>query len=58
MAIVHPTRSAFMHGRHILEEVVVLDATVHELHLMKLGGVIFKVNFEKGYGKLKWPFLQ
>ena len=31
---------------------------LHEIHLKKLDGVIFKVEFEKEYDKVKWPFLQ
>ena len=47
-----------MPGRHILEGVVVLHETLHEIHSKKLDGVIFKVDFEKAYDKVKWPFLQ
>ena len=56
--VVQPTQSAFMPGRHILEGVVVLHETIHEIHTKKLDGVIFKVDFEKAYDKVKWPFLQ
>jgi mannosylglycoprotein endo-beta-mannosidase len=47
-----------MPGRHILEGVVVLHETIHELHRKKMDGVIFKIDFEKAYDKVKWPFLQ
>ena len=47
-----------MPGRHILEGVVVLHETVHEIHTKKLDGIIFKVDFEKAYDKVKWSFLQ
>ena len=57
-SVVKPTQSAFMPGRHILEGVVVLHETIHEIHTKKLDGVIFKVDFEKAYDKVKWPFLQ
>ena len=56
--VVQPTQTAFMPGRHILEGVVVLHETLHEIHSKKLDGVIFKVDFEKAYDKVKWPFLQ
>jgi hypothetical protein len=56
--IINPTQSAFMSGRHILEGVVVLHETIHELHRKKMDGVIFKIDFEKAYDKVKWPFLQ
>ena len=47
-----------MPGRHILEGVVVLHETIHELHRKKMDGVIFKIDFEKAYDKVKWSFLQ
>jgi hypothetical protein len=47
-----------MQGRNILDGVVVLHETVHELHRKKLNGVILKIDFEKAYDKVKWSFLQ
>ena len=35
-----------------------MHETLHEIHSKKLDGVIFKVDFEKAYDKVKWPFLQ
>lgn len=55
--VISPTQTAFMRGRNILEGVVVLHETIHELHRKNLNGVILKVNFEKTYDKVKWPFL-
>jgi hypothetical protein len=45
--VIKPTQSAFIPGRNILEGVVVLHETIHELHKKKLDGVIFKIDFEK-----------
>jgi hypothetical protein len=56
--VISPTQTAFMPGRHILEGVVVLHETIHELHRKKLDGVLFKIDFKKTYDKVKWPFLQ
>ena len=47
-----------MPGRNIMEGVVILHETIHELHTKKQDGVIFKINFEKAYDKVKWSFLQ
>jgi hypothetical protein len=47
-----------MPGRHILEGVLVLHETIHEIHKKKLDGVILKLDFEKAYDKVKWSFLQ
>jgi hypothetical protein len=40
-----------------LEGVVVLHETTHELHSKNLDGFLFKIDFEKAYDKVKWPFL-
>jgi hypothetical protein len=56
--VVKHTHMTFMLGRHILEGVVVLHEMIHELHRKKMDGVLFKIDFEKAYDKVKWPFLQ
>ena len=55
--VVRPTQNAFMQGRYILDGVVTLHETVHKLHRKNMNGVIFKIDFEKAYDKVKWPFL-
>jgi hypothetical protein len=47
-----------MPDRRILEGVVVLHETLHEIHSKKLDGVVFKVDFEKAYDNVKCSFLQ
>jgi hypothetical protein len=49
---------AFIPGRNIMEGVVVLHEMIHELHRKKQNGVIFKIDFEKAYDKVKWPFMR
>ena len=56
--VILPTQSAFMSGRHILEGVLVLHETIHELHRKKMDGILLKIDFEKAYDKVQWPFLQ
>jgi hypothetical protein len=56
--VVRPTQTAFMPGRHILEGVVVLHETIHELQRKKMNGVLLKLDFEKAYDKVNWDFLQ
>jgi hypothetical protein len=48
-AVVWPSQTAFMQCRNILDGVVTLHETVHELHSKKLNGVILKLDFEKAY---------
>src|SRR3954468_17744746 len=56
--VVRPSQTAFMQGRNILDGVVILHETIHELHSKKLNGVLFKIAFEKAYDKVNWSFLQ
>jgi hypothetical protein len=55
--VVRPTESAFISGRNNLEGVVVLHETIYKLHRRKMDGVLFKIDFEKAYDKVKWSFL-
>jgi hypothetical protein len=56
--ITKPSQSAFLPGRYILEGVVVLHETIHELKRKKQNGLILKLDFEKAYDKVDWDFLQ
>jgi hypothetical protein len=46
--MVRPTQAKFMSGRHILEGVVVLHETIHELHRKNNGWIPFKTRLGKG----------
>jgi hypothetical protein len=54
--VIRPTQTTFMPGRHILEGVVILHETIHELHRKKMDGILLKIDFEKVYDKVKWSF--
>jgi hypothetical protein len=45
--ITKPSQLAFLPVRYILEGVVVLHETIHELKRKKLNGLILKLDFEK-----------
>jgi hypothetical protein len=51
--VVHPSQTAFMQERNILNGVVTLHEMVHELHSKNLNRVILKLDFEKAYDKVK-----
>jgi hypothetical protein len=46
-----------MGGRNILDGDVILHETIHELHRKNQNGVIFKIDFEKTYDKVRCHFL-
>jgi hypothetical protein len=56
--VIRSSQTAFLPGKYIMEGVVVLHETIHELHKRKKDGVILKLDFEKAYDKVNWPFLQ
>ena len=56
--IIRPTQTTFLPGRNIMEGVVIFHETIHELHSKKQDEVIFKIDFEKAYDKVKWSFVQ
>jgi mannosylglycoprotein endo-beta-mannosidase len=56
--VVRPTQTTFMPGRHTLEGVLILHEMIHELHRKKMDGVLFKIDFDTAYDKVKWPFFQ
>ena len=56
--VISPTQTAFLPGRNIMEGVVILHETLHELHRKKQNGVVFKIDFEKAYDKVRWSFVR
>jgi hypothetical protein len=53
-----PSQSSFLPRRYILDGVVVLHETIHELKRKKQKGLILKLDFEKAYDKVNCDFLQ
>jgi hypothetical protein len=47
-----------MPGQHILEGLVVLHETNHELHRKEDEWCVAKNDFENAYDKVNWSFLQ
>jgi hypothetical protein len=56
--VIRPSQTTFMSGRNIMEGVVILHGTIHEMHRKKLDVVILKLDFEQAYDKVNWSFLQ
>jgi hypothetical protein len=50
--MIRPSQSALLPGRNILEGVVVLHETLHELLRKKQKGLILKLDFKKTYDKV------
>jgi hypothetical protein len=56
--VISPTQTAFLPRRNIMEEVIILHETIHEMHRKKQSGVILKLDFKKDYNKINWTFAQ
>jgi hypothetical protein len=56
--VISSTQTAFLLARNIMEGVIVLHETIHEMHRKKQDGVILKIDFKKAYDKVKWSFVQ
>jgi hypothetical protein len=56
--LIGPSQTAFIPRRYIMEGVVILHETIHELHRKRKDGVILKLDFEKAYDNIKCPFIQ
>jgi hypothetical protein len=55
--VVSEFQTTFIKVRFILDGVVLLHETLHEIHRSKKAAVLFKVDFEKAYDKLDKDFL-
>jgi hypothetical protein len=55
--LISDTQSAFIKGRNILEGVVLLHEVLDEFRRSGQQGVLFKINFEKAYDKVRWNFV-
>ena len=56
--VIRPSQTTFLPGRNIMEGAVILHETLHELHKKKQNGMVFKIDFEKAYDKVRWDFMQ
>jgi hypothetical protein len=53
--LISESQSAFINGKNILEGVV---EVIHELRRTGRQSVLFKIDFEKAYDKVRWNFVQ
>jgi hypothetical protein len=47
MKVIRMIQTTFLSERNIMEGVIVLHETIHEMHMKKQDGLIFKIDFEK-----------
>ena len=52
------SQGAFVFGRQILDVVLIANEAVEDYRSSRRKGFIFKIDFEKAYDHVEWPFLQ
>ena len=60
-AIISLTQSAFIPGRLIRNNILVTYETLHSMHVRKKskkGSIALKLDINKAYDRVEWPFLQ
>src|SRR3954463_3352681 len=56
--LTHPYQFAFLKGRYIYDEILVLHEIIHEVKVRRHRGVFLKPDFQKAYDRLDWAFLR
>ena len=56
--VIIPYQSAFIKGSYILDGVLCLHEIVHDLRARNSKEIILKLDFEKAYDSVSWPFLR
>ena len=56
--VIRSSQTAFLPGRNKMQGAVILHEMLHELHKKKRNGIVFKIEFEKAYDKIRWDFMQ
>lgn len=56
--IIKPSQTAFLPGMFIMEGIVILHESLHEIKRKHQNGIRLKLDIEKAYDKVDWGFLQ
>jgi hypothetical protein len=47
--VIHPYQTGFIHGRYIMEGIMVIHEVLHKIKVRKLHAIFWKLDFEKAY---------
>ena len=56
-SIISQSQATSVHGRQILDGVLIANECIHSRHKEKMTGVLCKLDMEKAYDKVEWGFL-
>jgi len=57
-SVISETQSAFIHGRQILDGIVIANEIVEDAKRLKKDLLLFKVDFEKAFDSIDWSYLE
>jgi len=57
-SVISETQSAFIHGRQILDGILIANEIVKDANRLKKDLLLFKVDFEKAFDSIDWSYLQ
>jgi len=56
-SIVSPTQTGFVKGHHIVDGIIKTQEIIHSLVLIKLLGMLIKLDLSEGYDHISWTYL-
>ncbi|CAN0870549.1 Putative ribonuclease H protein At1g65750 [Linum grandiflorum] len=58
--LVHPSQTSFVPGRHITDNIIIMQEVVHSMHGRKgkIGQMVLKIDLAKAYDKISWKFVE
>jgi len=58
--LVSPTQSSFVPGRQISDNRIIVQEVLHSMRRKqgKMGYMAIKIDLEKAYDRLRWPFIR
>ena len=57
-SVISETQSAFIHGRQILDGILIANEIVEDAKRLKKDLLLFKVDFEKAFDSIDWSYLE
>jgi len=57
-SVISETQSAFIHGRQILDGILIANEIVEDVKRLKKDLLLFKVDFEKAFDSIDWSYLE
>ena len=57
-SVISSTQSAFIHGRQVLDGILITNELVEDAKRLKKNLLLFKVDFEKAFDSIDWSYLE